>query len=104
MQFQNLPFWAKALLAAILAAVLIFVAFKYPPADLAAKGKKSEELTGQINDLKSEVRIAETAAAKRKELEAEIRRLDRELESLRTHVPEGVEIVWKLRQIVYERV
>jgi type IV pilus assembly protein PilO len=83
-----LPFWAKALLAAVLAAVLIFVAFKYPPADLAKKGKQSEELNTQINDLKSEVRIAETAAAKRKELEAEIRRLDEELLALRSMLPE----------------
>jgi SAM-dependent methyltransferase len=35
--------------------------------------------------------------------EAEIQRLERDLDALQTHVPTGVEIVWKLRHLVYER-
>ncbi len=35
--------------------------------------------------------------------EAEIRRLERDLDALRKHVPKGVEIVWELRQLLYER-
>jgi trans-aconitate 2-methyltransferase len=35
--------------------------------------------------------------------EAEVQRLERELDALQTHVPKGVEIVWKLRHLIYER-
>lgn len=35
--------------------------------------------------------------------EEEIRRLEREFDALRKHVPKGVEIVWKLRQLLYEQ-
>ena len=35
--------------------------------------------------------------------EEEIRQLEGELDALRKHVPKGVEIVWELRQLLYER-
>jgi SAM-dependent methyltransferase len=35
--------------------------------------------------------------------EGEIQRLERDLDALQTHVPGGVEIVWKLRHLIYER-
>jgi hypothetical protein len=35
--------------------------------------------------------------------EREIERLGRDLEGLRAHAPTGAGIVWKLRQLVYER-
>jgi trans-aconitate 2-methyltransferase len=35
--------------------------------------------------------------------EAEVQRLERELDALQNHVPKGVEIVWKLRHLIYER-
>jgi len=35
--------------------------------------------------------------------EAEIQRLERDLDALQTDVPTGVEIVWKLRHLIYQR-
>jgi SAM-dependent methyltransferase len=36
--------------------------------------------------------------------ELEVQRLQRDLDALRTHAPTGVGIVWKLRQLVYQRI
>lgn len=36
--------------------------------------------------------------------EAEVERLERDLEALQARVPTGFEIVWKLRQLIYQRV
>ena len=35
--------------------------------------------------------------------EGEVQRLERELDALQSHVPKGVEIIWKLRHLIYER-
>ena len=73
MQWKNLPFWGQILIVLAFCAALIFVAYKYPPVDLTKKQRQITTLDGEIRDLESKVRIARTAAAKRKELEAEIR-------------------------------
>jgi type IV pilus assembly protein PilO len=88
MNFKNLPFWGQALLILLVALALVFVAYKYPPAELQKKAQQIKQLDDEIRDLKSQVRIARTAAAKRKELEAEIARLDEELLALRAMLPE----------------
>ena len=88
MQWKNLPFWGQILIVLAFCAALIFVAYKYPPVDLTKKQRQITTLDGEIRDLESKVRIARTAAAKRKELEAEIARLDEELLALRAMLPE----------------
>ena len=80
---KNLPFWGQALIFAIIGAILIFVGYKTPPANLSQRAQAIQTLEEENRRLESEVRIAEGAAAKRKELEAEIARLDAELLALR---------------------
>jgi type IV pilus assembly protein PilO len=88
MQWNNLPFWSKALIIAIIGGAVVFVGYKFPPANIAERRQDITSLDEQIRNLESEVRTAEAAAAKRKEVEAEIARLDGELLALRSMLPE----------------
>jgi type IV pilus assembly protein PilO len=92
MNLQNLPWWGKLIIVAVICGIVIFSQYTMAPLDLNGKSERIESLEGDLEKLKAKILKGKQAQAKLDELQRDIASLERKLADLKQILPTEPEL------------